>query len=203
MRNNKRIRPKKDCRGWNCCWCDISYNHTSNAWALILQQLFNVLVDTVVLWLTVKWRPRLQFSFIRLKRLFSFGWKLLASSLIDTVYTQLRQLVIGKIYSSSDLAYYNRGQQFPLFWVGNINAAIDSVLFPTMSMEQDDKKRVKGMTRRAIKTSNYFISPVMIELALISEQLVRLLLTNKWMPAIPFLRIFCIAYIFSLFTLLI
>ena len=87
------------------------------------------------------------------------------SSLLDTVYNNIRQLIIGKMYSTSDLAYYNRGKQFPDLLITNINSSIDSVLLPTMSKEQDDKTRVKAMTRRAIKTSTYIMAPLMMGLA--------------------------------------
>ena len=131
-------------------------------WALVVQQLFNATVDTIILWLTVKWRPKKMFSVERIRTLFAFGWKLLVSSLLDTVYNNIRQLIIGKMYSSSDLAYYNRGKQFPDLIVNNINTSIDSVLLPTMSSKQDDRMIVKKMTRRAIKTSTYIIAPLMI-----------------------------------------
>ena len=108
-------------------------------WALVAQMLFNAAVDTTILWITVKWRPKKMFSFQRLKSLFSYGWKLLASSLIDTVYNDLRQLIIGKKYSSGDLAYYNQGKKFPQLIVTNINTSIDSVLLPTMSKAQDEQ----------------------------------------------------------------
>jgi O-antigen/teichoic acid export membrane protein len=165
-------------------------------WALVIQQIFNAMVDTVILWITVKWRPKLMFSFARLKGLFSFGWKLLASSLLDTVYTNIRQLIIGKLYSSSDLAYYNRGRQFPSLFVSNINTSIDSILLPTMSKEQDNKERVKVMTRRAIKTSTYVMAPLMMGLAFLGTTLIRLVLTDKWLPCVPYMSIFCITFMF-------
>jgi O-antigen/teichoic acid export membrane protein len=165
-------------------------------WALVTQHIFDVTVDTIILWITVKWRPKKVFSHKRLKGLFSYGWKLLASSLLENVYNNLRQLVIGKIYSSSDLAYYNKGKQFPNLIVTNINASINSVLLPTMSQVQDNMQKVKTMTRRAIKTSTYIMAPLMIGLAYCAEPLVRLLLTDKWMSCVPFLRIFCITYMF-------
>lgn len=161
-------------------------------WALVAQHIFNVLVDTIVLWVTVKWRPKFYFSFERLKSLFSFGWKLLVSKLIDTVYEDLRSLIIGKMYSSSDLAYYNRGKQFPQIIVGNLNSAIDSVLFPSMSMEQDDTTRVRAMTSRAIRTTSYVIMPIMAGLAACAEPIINIILTPKWAESIPYLRIFCI-----------
>ncbi len=165
-------------------------------WALVAQMVFNVLVDTLILWLTVKWRPKLMFSFQRLKSLFSFGWKLLASALLDTVYNELRQLIIGKMYSSDDLAFFNQGEKFPKVIVTNINTSIDSVLLPTMSTEQDNRERVRAMTRRAIRTSTYLMMPMMVGLAVCAEPLVSLILTDKWLPCVPFLRIFCFTFAF-------
>lgn len=165
-------------------------------WALVAQNLFNQTVDTIILWVTVKWRPQLAFSFKRLKELFTYGWKLLLSSLIDTVYNDLRQLIIGKLYTESDLSFYNKGKQFPNLIVTNINASIDSVLLPTMSSEQDDRERVKAMTRRAIKTSTYIMMPLMVGLAVCGEPIIDLLLTSKWLPCVPYLRIFCFSFAF-------
>ena len=168
--------------------------HGAGVWAIIAQQLFNLTVDTCVLWITVRWRPIRAFSFQRLKGLFSYGWKLLVSSLLDTGYNNLRQLLIGKIYSSSDLAYYNQGDKFPSVIVTNINTSIDSVLLPAMSSEQDHKDQVKNMTRRAIKTSTYIMAPLMIGLAACSKEVVALILTDKWLPCVPYLQIFCFTY---------
>lgn len=165
-------------------------------WALVAQNLFNATIDTVILWITVKWRPKRMFSLQRLKGLFSYGWKLLVSALLDTGYRELRQLIIGKIYTSEDLAFYNRGDQFPHLIVTNINSSIDSVLLPTMAKAQDSREAVKAMTRRAIKTSTYIMAPMMIGLAVCAEPVVELVLTAKWLPCVPFLRIFCISYLF-------
>ena len=165
-------------------------------WAIIAQQLSNTAIDTLILWITVKWRPKKMFSWKRLKVLFSFGWKLLASSLIDTVYNNLRNLIIGKFYSSADLAYYNQGDKFPKLIVTNINNSIDSVLLPTLSNAQDDRECVKNMTRRAIKTSTYIMAPLMMGLVFCATPVVRLILTEKWLPCVPYLQIFCITYMF-------
>lgn len=165
-------------------------------WAIVAQQLSNTAIDTLILWLTVKWRPKRTFSWVRLKGLLSFGWKMLASSLLDTVYNNIRSLIIGKMYSSSDLAYYDQGKKFPNVIVTNINTSIDSVLLPTMASAQDDAGRVKSMTRRAIKTSTYIMAPLMMGLAFCAEPIVGLVLTDKWLPCVPFLRIFCVTYMF-------
>lgn len=165
-------------------------------WALVAQQLSNTMIDTLILWITVKWKPKKEFSWKRLRTLFSYGWKLLVSSLLDTVYNNLRNLIIGKMYSSADLAYYNQGDKFPKIIVTNINTSIDSVLLPTMSNEQDDRNRIKSMTRRAIKTSIYVMAPLMMGLAFCAESIVELVLTDKWLSCVPFLRLFCITYMF-------
>ena len=165
-------------------------------WALVAQGLFNNVVGTVILWLTVKWRPKRVFSFTRFRGLFSFGWKLLVSDLINTVYNNLRQLIIGKMYTTQSLAMYNRGYMIPNVFVININSAIDSVLFPVMSSAQDDVNVIRAMTRRSIRVSSYIMWPVMMGIAACSTPLVSILLTDKWLPCVPFLIIFCISYAF-------
>lgn len=165
-------------------------------WAIVAQQLSNTTIDTLILWLTVKWRPKKMFSWERMKGLLSFGWKMLVSSLLESVYTNIRSLIIGKIYSPSDLAYYNQGKQFPNVIVTNINTSIDSVLLPTMAGVQDDKKKVKAMVRRSIKTSTYIMAPLMMGLAFCAKPVVSLVLTDKWLASVPYLRIFCITFMF-------
>ena len=165
-------------------------------WAIVAQQLSNTTIDTLILWLTVKWRPKKMFSWERLKELLSYGWKLLVSALLDTVYNNIRSLIIGKLYSSADLAYYDQGKKFPNVIVTNINTSIDSVLLPTMSNAQDDRAHVKSMTRRSIKPSTYIMAPMMMGLTFCADPIVRLVLTDKWLPCVPFLRIFCITYMF-------
>lgn len=165
-------------------------------WAIVGQQLTNQIMDTVILWFTVGWRPKKLFSLSRLKVLYSFGWKLLVSSLIDTVYTNLYSLVIGKFYDANTLGLYNKGVQFPNLIVSNINGPIQSVLLPAMSYEQDNRKRVKEMTRRSIVTSSFLIFPMMIGMAAIAKPMIILLLTEKWVACVPFVQISCITLAF-------
>lgn len=165
-------------------------------WAIVAQQLTNVTVNTGILWLTVGWKPKLMFSFARLKGLLSYGWKLLVSGLLDTVYNKLREILIAVFYTDADLAFYNRGMTYPNLLVENINASIDSVLLPVLSAEQEHKEQVRNMTRRAIRISTYVMMPLMMGLAVCAEPLIRLLLTEKWLPCVPYLRIFCFSYAF-------
>lgn len=164
-------------------------------WALVAQHLFNAAVDTLILWITVKWRPKMMFSFTRLKGLLTFGWKLLASSVIDTVYQDLRQLLIGKVYTAADLAYYNQGKKIPSMVINNIDISINSVLFPTFSKVQDDRERVKSMMRTSIRVSTYLMAPILILAAACADPLIKLILTEKWLPCVFFLRIACITYL--------
>ncbi len=165
-------------------------------WAIVAQQLSNTAIDTLILWMTVPWRPKRVFSRDRLGVLLSFGWKMLVSSLLDTVYNNLRSLIIGRQYSSADLAYYDQGNRFPNVIITNINASIDSVLLPAMADVQEDREHVKSMTRRSIKTSTYIMAPMMMGLAFCAEPVIRLILSDKWLPCVPFLRIFCVTYMF-------
>lgn len=163
-------------------------------WALVIQQLVNQISITIIMWFTVRWRPKLLFSFSRVKELFSYGWKLLVSSLLNVLYMDLRTLIIGRIYNKSTLGYYNQGQLFPKVIVSNIDGSIQSVMLPTLAAHQDNKNRVKEMMRRAIVTSSFIIIPMMVGLAVIAEPLVKIILTEKWLPSVPFIQIFCISY---------
>ncbi len=165
-------------------------------WALVVQDLLNKTIDTVILWITVPWRPKRVFSLGRLKILISYGWKMFFSSLLNTIYTEIRQLIIGKKYSTEDLGYYDQALKYPRLVVGNVNTAIDSVLLPSMAEVQNDTERVKAMTRRAIKTSTYVIMPIMTGVAVCAEFLVRVLLSEEWLPSVPYIRIFCLTYAF-------
>lgn len=166
------------------------------AWALIVQQVINVSIDTIVVWMTVKWRPKRLFSWSRLKKLYSYGWKLLVSAMVDTIYNKLRELLIGKVYTKADLAFYERGQKIPELVVNNINSSIDSILLPVMSEKQDDKSRIKEMTRRAMQTSVYIMAPIMMGLAFSADTVIVVLLGSKWLFCVPYLRVFCITYMF-------
>lgn len=163
-------------------------------WALVAQYMTNTCIDTVVLWFTVKWRPVLACSAERAKPLIKYGWKLLVSALLDTGYKQLRSLLIGKIYTSEDLAFYNQGEKYPHVLSVNINSSIGGVLLPAMSKFQNDKEKIKAITRRSIQVCSYAIWPMMVGIAVIAEPLIRLLLTDKWLPCVPFLRVFCFIY---------
>lgn len=165
-------------------------------WALVAQTMLNVIVACLVMRFTVRLKLRFVCNIARVKSLFAYGWKLLVSGLMDTLYQDLRSLVIGKKYNSSTLGYYNRGKQFPQFIINAINGAVQSVMLPAMSAEQDDKKRVKTIMRHSITLSAYIIFPVMAGLAAVAEPLVSLLLTDKWLPCVPYMQVYCFSFAF-------
>lgn len=163
-------------------------------WALVAQDLVDAFVDTVVLGFAMKWWPKCVFSFRRVKALFGYGWKILAGGLIDTLYDNFRSLYIGKLYSAEDLAFYTRGNQFPNLLVENIDASICKVLFPAISSRYGNRAAMKTMTRRAMKTSSYVLTPVLLGLAAVAEPMVELILTETWLPCVPYLQVLCINY---------
>lgn len=164
-------------------------------WALAAQYLSNSLFNTITLWIVSDWRPKWMFSFRRLKVIYDYGWKILAVGLIDTIFGQIRSLVIAKQYSRSDLAYYNRGISFPGFGMKLVEPTISGVLFPALSNCNDDRVMMKTITQRVIKTSTFIICCIMSFMFAISKPLVLILLTEKWLPCVVFLQIGCIAYV--------
>lgn len=163
-------------------------------WSLVFQQISNKVIIVFILLFTVKWRPILVFSITRIKTLFSFGWKIMASTLIYNFYNDLRTLIIGKVYTPSVLGFYSKGSQIPGLIVTNIDGSIQSVLLPVLSKEQDDISKIRSMVKRSIVSGSFIIFPTMIGLAAIAEPLVSIILTDKWLPSVPFIRIFCIYY---------
>jgi len=165
-------------------------------WALVVQTLLSICVVCVTMWFMVDWRPRLLLRWNRVRVLFSFGWKLLVSGLLDTLYTNLSSLIVGKKYDADTLAYYNRGNNFPMFITNSINSAVQTVLLPAMSAKQNSADQVKGIMRTSIIMSSYIILPMMAGLAAVATPMVKVLLTDKWLPCVPYLQIFCFALAF-------
>lgn len=164
-------------------------------WALVAQYLTNTTVDTIVLFFVEKWIPRLRFSGKNAKAIFSFGWKVLATELVYTVEEDIRSLVVGKVFGSADLAFYDQGQKYPALLVNNLNAAINKVMLPAYSRSQEDLTQLKAMLRRSISLGVFLLAPLLVGFGAVSETFIRLILTDKWLPCMPFLQIFCVIYL--------
>lgn len=167
-------------------------------WALVGQYLTNSIIDICILAITVNWKPKFMFSFERFKGLFSYGWKIMASSFIGTVFDQLRGLIIGAKYTSADLAYNNKGEQIPALLSTNINSTMESVLFSSISKVQDDKEKVKRAMKRLMKISSFVIMPLLFGISAVANSLITILLTEKWSECVPYLRVVCIQQTFGI-----
>lgn len=165
-------------------------------WALIISTLTDNIIDTLVMWLSIDWRPKLIFSFERLKTLFGYGSKLLISNILNKVYDNLYQLVIGKMYSTEQLAYYNKGDNLPNKITTNINNSINGVLMPVMANAQDDKQQVKLIMKRMLQASFYIMTPLLVGLAVVARPAIIVVLGEKWLPVVPFMQIMCLIKLF-------
>lgn len=174
----------------------LAYNRFG-IWALVVQYMLNTMINTCILFITIDWKPTLEFDINLAKLLFSYGWKLVAAQFVNQAYVELKSLSIGKIYTTKDLASYNRGEQFPAVLVTNINSAISSVLFPAMSIANQEEGKLKELTRQSIMMSSYIVFPIIVGLIVIAEPMIRLLLTEKWITCVPFLQISCLFWMFQ------
>lgn len=161
-------------------------------WSLVGQQISRQFLNSAFLWFYSKWYPKLQFSIQSFKELFSFGWKLLASSLIDTVWREIYQVVIGKYYTPVALGHYTRAQQFASICSSNLNSVVLRVSFPVLSSVQDDKERLKNGYKRIIKVSMLITFTLMLGLTAVAKPLVLALIGEQWLPCVPFLQIICL-----------
>lgn len=160
-------------------------------WAIVWFQLTNQAVNCLLLWLLSKWRPRLLYSWRSFRELFTFGSKLAASGLLDTLYNNIYLLVIGKVFKASDLGYYTRAQQFASFPSSNLTGIFQRVTFPVLCTIQDDDERLRSVYRRFLRLSAFVVFPLMVGLAVVANPLVLLLLKEQWIFAATLLSILC------------
>ena len=163
-------------------------------WALVFQTLSSSFLNTLLLWTFAKWLPLWCFSWVSFKSLFSFGSKLLLSGLLHTIYINLYSLVIGRRYSAMDVGFYNRSYQLAGFPSINIVGIITRAIYPLQCEMQDDDERLNASFIQYLRMSCYIIFPLMTALGVLAEPLVRLLLTDKWLPSAELLSILCFAY---------
>lgn len=161
-------------------------------WALVAQQMIGSFGNVLFLWLLDRWKPALVFSPTRAKSLFGFGWKLLLSSLMDKGYNSLSTLIIGARFADDSLAFFSRGKQYPGMISENLNSVALSVLFPAYARHQEDMNRVREMVRKTNRSTSLMIFPMMAGLAAIATPFVQVLLTDKWLPTVPYLQMMCL-----------
>lgn len=163
-------------------------------WALVVQTLVNTGVTTLLFWILVRWFPRHFFSPASFKPMFSFGSKLLAASLLHTVYMNLYPLVVGKFFSATALGYFSRAQQFASLPATTGSGILGRVTFPLLATVQDDNERLSAVYRKYLRVSTGAIAPVMLGLCALTKPLVLILIGEKWLPIVPLMQVLCLAW---------
>ena len=166
-------------------------------WALVAQSVSHSFINVLLLWCLLRWKPQLSYSWKSFKGLFNYGGNILLAGIISTIYSEINTLVIGKFYTSKDLGYFTRGQQFPSLLSTNLTAIVQRVTFPILSKIQDDNSRLFTLYRDYIKISSIVIFFLLVLLSAIAEPLVKLLLTDKWLDAVIYLQVYCYALMFD------
>ena len=165
----------------------------AGAWALVISSLGNAAIDTTVLFFTIPLRPTLAYSLRRVKRFFGFGMRMTLTSLLESAYNEIRTLLIGKLYSPSDLAFYNKGNQIPALVVSNVQVAISGVLFSAFSRQQD-RENVKYQMRRALSMMMYVLLPMLLGMMLVARPMTIILYTETWLGSVPYIVVYCLSY---------
>ena len=161
-------------------------------WALVSQNLLSLLLKTILLWIYNKWLPELCFSSRSFHELFGFGWKIMLSGILDTVWKELYQVVVGKFYSPATLGQYTRAKHFAQLFSSNLTTVIQRVTYPVLSSIQDDKERMVAAYRRIITTTMFITAVCMFFLGAVSEPLLYCLIGPKWYEASTYLPLICI-----------
>ncbi len=164
-------------------------------WALVWSTVGGSIVTVVAGWLFVGWRPKLMFSLSSVRGLFSFGWKFSASWLLCMFYENVYGMIIGKVYTPSDLAFYDKGRQTPELALLAVNSTVQKVSFPAIAQIQDDLNRVRSVMRRMIKCTTFVMFPMMIGLAVCAQTIIPVLYGTQWLPAVPFVIVMCFGFI--------
>lgn len=165
-------------------------------WTLVTQQIVMSIITTALFWYTSTWHPILRFSLSSFNSLFGFGSKLLAGALIHSLYTNLYSLIIGKTFSASQLGFYNRANSIAQLPADNITTVFERVTYPIECELQDDNQRLSAAFCKFIRMASYILFPVMFCIISVAAPLVKLVLTDKWLPCVPFLQLICIAHMF-------
>lgn len=169
-------------------------------WALAAQNIASSIAITILSLLFLRWVPRLEFSMESFKRLFGFSSKILASRLIHDIYSGSYSLVIGKRFSATDLGQFSRAGQFPGIANGTIMGALDKVAYPVLSKVQDDDSLLIRVYDKYIQISCFILFPVLLGICGCAKPMVSLLLTDKWLPCVPFMQILCFAFLTECIT---
>lgn len=160
-------------------------------WALVMQMMTSQIFSTVLLWIFNRWTPRLRFSKNSFHELFGFGWKMMVSGILDSLWTQLNQVVIAKFYNTATLGQYSRAYHYSQLFSSNLTSVIQRVTYPALSEIQDDKERMVAAYRRVIKLTMFFTFSSMFALGAIAEPLIHCMIGEKWHEAATYMPLIC------------
>lgn len=175
------------------CFGIVTAYNGYGAWALVWQQLTNVALSTSLLWLSSSWRPHLTFSLVAFGQMFGFGSKMMISGILNTVYNNVYQLVIGKLFSATDLGYFTRANQFAQMPASSLTEVMQRVMFPVLCKIQDERERYCVISAKFLRLSAFVVFPVMCFIAGISRPLVISLLGDEWSESISMMIPLCFA----------
>jgi O-antigen/teichoic acid export membrane protein len=161
-------------------------------WSLVYMQLAQGFLETVSIWLKEKWRPSFLFDKERFRFHFSFGYKLTLSGIINTIYENIYQVIIGKNFSAAELGYYSRAQAMKQLPVTNISNTLNKVTYPLFSSIQDDDLALKSLYKKLMQQILFWVAPVLVIGGVLGEPLFRYLMTEKWLPAVVYFQILCL-----------
>ncbi|MGL5414435.1 MAG: lipopolysaccharide biosynthesis protein [Clostridium sp.] len=162
-------------------------------WSLVFRMVILQGVQAIMLCMINRWLPSLVFSIESFKRLFGFGWKLLVSGLIDTIYNNLYYVIIGKVYSPTDLGYYTNAQKLRDVASNSVSVAVQKVTYPVLSKIQEEEEQLRSSYRTMIRSATYITFPFMFGLLVIAKPLITILFGHNWIESIPYFQILCIA----------
>jgi O-antigen/teichoic acid export membrane protein len=160
-------------------------------WSLVYMQLVQTALSTIQLWMRTGWVPRWVYNVEKLKYHFDFGYKLTLSGIIDTIYQNIYHIVIGKYFSAAQLGFYTRAQAMKQLPVSNISSSLNRVTYPMFTAIQDDDVKLKSVYQRMMQQVLFWVAPILIIGGVLAEPLFRFLLTEKWLPAVPYFQILC------------
>lgn len=169
-------------------------------WALIAQSMSYTITRTIMLNRIIRWIPKPQFSFERFRGLFSYGVNLMVAGVIGMIFNQMKGFLIGLRYQPADLSYYNRGESMPSILCNNINGTINQIMLPALSKLQDEPMAMKAGIRRSMMLSSYVLVPMMFGLVAVAKNVIVILFSDKWLPAVPFLQVIAVGYCFSILS---
>ncbi|WP_281633910.1 lipopolysaccharide biosynthesis protein [Flavobacterium luteolum] len=162
-------------------------------WSLVYSMLTTNLLTSFFLWFSSDWRPQFVFDIDKFRLHFYFGYKMTLSSLLDTIFTNIYQIIIGRVYSPVLVGYYTRANSLMMLPVGNVSAVLNKIVFPLFAKVQDDISGLRAAYKKIMLIVLFIITPIIVLMALLADQLVVFLFTEKWLPIVPIFQIICLS----------